>query len=165
MEAVPSTTKWQGCYGQVIGINSMSSFVKWSHIICPIHFKKCSWVSSYETHMKKNLKCMRCFGISDTHPLLIPLIRWSTQWVFPPSEMRAQLGGAWCHHGVVGEKPTKPSWGIIAADRIEFKQHSWAPLNTTVEKENALHRNSGALEDASIRAHPSVSLTMIRETW
>lgn len=74
--------------------------------------------------------------------------------------MRTLLCGARHHHVVVGEKPMKTLWRIIVADRIEFKQRSWAPHSTIVGKENPLCRNSMAAEHSSIRANPSAFLAV-----
>lgn len=107
---------------------------------------------------RKLWKCIRCFGIPNALPFSILLIRWSIHWVLPACKMRALLGGARHHRAVVGKRPINPSGELQL--QTEIKQHSWALLNIIVGKENALHRNFMAVEDSSIRAHPSVALTI-----
>lgn len=113
------------------------------------------------TSMKKNLKmCKMLWRIRYSSSPEYPLIRWGTHCMVPARALRALLCTARHHPAVVGEGPVRILWRIIAADRLELKQHSWALLGTAVGKETALPQELHGCRAARHKEHPSVFLTL-----
>ena len=114
------------------------------------------------TSMKKNLKmCKMLWRIRYSSSPEYPLIRWGTHCMVPACALRALLCTARHHPAVVGEGPVRILWRIIAADRLELKQHSWALLGTAVGKENSMAAEQPGIRSIHLFSWPSHTLRSV----